>query len=139
MKVETELNTSNLEPSKGLKLKFHVKLMAFVAATFSLSLFFEGWRQVHQDPSPMHWSLLLTAVFLTTLLIWLQAFWIYIEEKSKGTLKKRIAHFDRLEDFFSQRALTEPKQREPKRSVGACAVEKEGVGGTTNHTCQEHR
>jgi len=123
MTVETELNTRDLEPAAGLKPKFQVKLIAFVAATFSLSLFFEGWRQVNQDPSPMHWALLLTAVFLTTSLMWLQAFWIYVEEKSKGRLKRRVTHFDKLENFFTQRVLAGTK-----RSAGACAVEKKAAG-----------
>ena len=35
------------------------------------------------------------------LLVWLQGLWIYVEEKSKGTLKEeRLTHFDRLEEYL---------------------------------------
>ncbi len=102
MNVETEIKDSSAESAKGLKLKFAVKLVGFLAATLSLSLIFEGWRQINQSPSSAHWALLLVAIVLTTFLLWVQAFWIYIEEKSKGTLKRRVSHFDKLESLFVQ-------------------------------------
>jgi hypothetical protein len=78
--------------------------VAFVAATLSLSLFFEGYRQVSREPSFTHFALLIAGIVLTALLIWLQAFWIYIEEKSKGSLKKTVVHFDKLEGILLRRA-----------------------------------
>jgi hypothetical protein len=86
--------------NQGLKLKTWVKLAAFVAATFSLSLFFEGWRQIHQNPNLQNILLFAVGIFSTIFLLWLNALWIYLEEKSKGTLAKRVVHFDKLEKLF---------------------------------------
>jgi hypothetical protein len=86
--------------NQGLKLKMWVKLTAFVAATFSLSLFFEGWRQIHQNPSVQNIILFAVGILSTIFLLWLQALWIYLEEKSKGTLTKKVVHFDKLEKLF---------------------------------------
>jgi len=94
------IKSENMERVRGLKVKFQIKLAAFVAATISLSLFFEGWREVSHEPSVIHFALLIVGTALTAFLIWLQAFWIYIEEKSKGTLTKKVAHFDKMEGIF---------------------------------------
>jgi len=86
--------------SQGLKLKMWVKLTAFGAATFSLSLFFEGWREIHQSLSVQHIALFSVGILSTIFLLWLHALWIYLEEKSKGTLTKKVVHFDKLEKYF---------------------------------------
>jgi hypothetical protein len=91
------INNDSAEPSKSLKVKLPWKVVAFVAATISLSLWFESWRQVSRVQSLAHIMFFLAATLLTLLLVWLQAFWIYLEEKSKGTLTRRVAYFDQLE------------------------------------------
>jgi hypothetical protein len=100
---ELVIKNETTDKVNGLKVKFQVKLAAFVAATLSLSLFFEGFRQVSREPSYPHFALLIAGTALTALLIWLQAFWIYIEEKSKGSLSKKVVHFDKLESVFLRR------------------------------------
>ena len=98
------IKSENTDKVRSLKVKFQLKLVAFVAATLSLSLIFEGFRQVSREPSFMHFALLVAGTVMTALLIWLQAFWIYIDEKSKGSLKKSVVHFDKLEGIFLRRA-----------------------------------
>jgi hypothetical protein len=96
-----------------------VKLAAFAAATLSLSLFFEGFRQVSHEPSIPHLALLLLGIVFTALMVWLQAFWIYIEEKSKGSLAKKVVHFDKLEGMFLGHAASlESEQKEEDGSSG---------------------
>jgi len=89
-------------PLKPMKLKFQVKAVAFVVATFALSLFFEGWRQIHQSPSVQSWLILSAGVIFTLLILWLNGFFIYIEEMSKGTLTKRVHHYDLLAERFQR-------------------------------------
>jgi len=103
---EFAIDSPKTNKMPGLKVKFQVKLVAFIAATFFLSIFFEGYRQVSKEPSLFHFALLLIGTVMTGLLIWLQAFWIYIEEKSKGALTKKVVHFDKLEGLFLRRAGT---------------------------------
>lgn len=97
------IESENTDKVRSLKVKFQLKLVAFVAATLSLSLIFEGYRQVSHEPSLFHFTLLVAGIALTALLIWLQAFWIYVEEKSKGSLKKTVVHFDKLEGVLLRR------------------------------------
>jgi hypothetical protein len=85
---------------KPIKLKFQVKAAAFIAATFALSMFFEGWRQIHQSPSIQSWLILSAGVIFTLFMLWLNGFFIYIEEMSKGTLTKRVHHYDLLAERF---------------------------------------
>ncbi len=89
-----------------LKLKSPVKFLAFIASVITLSWFFEGCRRFSQIPSLEHLFILLLGIFATAFLVWLQALWIYIEEKSKGTLQKRIVHFDRLQQYFERAAAS---------------------------------
>ncbi len=87
-----------------LKVKTPIKLLALVCSVVALSWFFEGYRQVSQSPSITHVAVLILGIASTVFFLWLQAFWIYVEEKSKGTLTKQIAHFDRLYNYFENRA-----------------------------------
>jgi hypothetical protein len=109
---ELPIKSENTDKVPGLKVKFQVKLVAFAAATLSLSLFFEGMRQVGHEPSFEHFLLLIAGTVLTALLIWVQAFWIYVEEKSKGSLTKKVVHFDKLENVFLRRAGSSNKDNE---------------------------
>jgi hypothetical protein len=100
------MNTEHSEvKSRPLKVKFQVKVLALVLSVISLSWFFEGMRQIKQSVSPGHIALLVASVLSTFLLLWVQAFWIYLEEKSKGTLKKKVAHFDKMEDWLKAKAV----------------------------------
>ncbi len=47
--------------------------------------------------------MLISGILATAFLLWLQAFWIYLEEKSKGTLRKKIVHFDRLQEYLEKK------------------------------------
>lgn len=95
-----------------LKVKSPVKLLALVSSVIALSWFFEGYRRVSQSPTVPHLTVLILGIASTAFLLWLQAFWIYIEEKSKGTLNKQIAHFDRLEKYLvcKSSAVASPKE-----------------------------
>ena len=74
-----------------------------VLSILALSLVFEGWRQVKDSMTAWHLAILISGTVSTIFLLWLQAFWIYVEEKSKGTLKKKIVHFDRLQEYLQKR------------------------------------
>jgi hypothetical protein len=87
-----------------LKIKLPIKLFTLACSVIALSWVFEGYRQVSQSPSLSHVALLTTGILLTGFLLWLQAFWIYIEEKSKGKLTKQIIHFDRLQKYLEYQA-----------------------------------
>jgi hypothetical protein len=99
-------------PGKILKIKFQVKALALVFSVLSLSWFFEGVRQIKTGVTFGHCVLLLSATVLTLALLWIQAFWIYLEEKSKGTLKKTVVHFDRLEQWLKQDRQTKESPQE---------------------------
>jgi dolichyl-phosphate-mannose--protein O-mannosyl transferase len=88
--------------SSRLKVKLPYKLLALGCSVIALSWFFEGYRQVSQSPSIAHCAVLVLGVMTTAFLLWLQAFWIYVEEKSKGTLNKEILHFDRLQKYLER-------------------------------------
>lgn len=74
----------------------HVKALVFILTIISLSWFFEGLRQIQQSFSLPHIGLLLIGILATVLLVGVQSYWIYLEEKSKGTLKRRIQFFETL-------------------------------------------
>ena len=100
------MNTENSEvKTRPLKVKFQVKALALVLSVISLSWFFEGMRQIKQSVSVGHVVLLVAAVLSTVMLLWIQAFWIYLEEKSKGSLKKKVAHFDKMEHWLKSEAV----------------------------------
>ncbi len=86
--------------TKRLKVRFAFKAAAFIASVISLSWFFEGWRKINEEATIMHFSILIGGTLLTLALIGLQAYWIYIEEKTKGTLKKHITLFDKIESYL---------------------------------------
>jgi predicted negative regulator of RcsB-dependent stress response len=78
------------------RIHWSIRYLAFALSTFTLSLFFAGWREVN---TTMHWSgflLLAAGVVLTLLLLMLQGYWIYFEEKNKGSLKKTSKLFESI-------------------------------------------
>src|SRR5580658_1325096 len=75
---------------------FQMKAIAFVLAVIALSWFFEGWREVQKGPTLLHCAVLFAGTTATLLMLGVQGYWIYIEEKLKGTLKKRIGLFERI-------------------------------------------
>lgn len=73
-----------------------VKIAAFAVSVISLSWFFAGWRQLHEAPTLANWLLLAGGVASTILLLGLQGYWIYFDEKSKGRLRKRIELYEKI-------------------------------------------
>ncbi len=80
-----------------------LKMSVFVLSIMSLSWFFAGGRQVHETNTPGDWALLVGGTLLTCALIFLQAYWIYFEEKAKGTLRKQIALFEQINQRLNKR------------------------------------
>lgn len=78
-----------------------VKTAAFVASIFSLSWFFAGWRLVHEAQTTANWLALTGGTVFTVLLVSLQGYWIYFDEKAKGTLRKRIGLYERIHDALA--------------------------------------
>jgi hypothetical protein len=82
----------------NFKVKLPIRFTVIVLSVFSLSLFFEGWRQIQKGVTFSHIAVFAAGVLFTGFLLWLQGFWIYLEEKYKGTLRKKIEHFEKLEE-----------------------------------------
>jgi hypothetical protein len=59
-------------------------------------------------------SILLAGVVCTLGLIAVQAFWIYVEEKQKGALLRRIGLFEALYEHLVQRKLANNASRGEK-------------------------
>jgi hypothetical protein len=88
-----------------LEVRFAFKATAFCASVITLSWFFAGWRQIHESIGFSSVSTLLAGIVCTGALISLQAFWIYLEEKQKGSLMRRIGLFEKLYDNLVQRKV----------------------------------
>ncbi|HEY9676968.1 MAG TPA: hypothetical protein V6C76_03125 [Drouetiella sp.] len=91
------------------KIKFALKLVAFIAATLSLSWFFQGWREVNTAPSVGSFALLVFGTSLTLLILGVMGYWTYFEEKSKGTLKKKIKFYENIHARLQLRKQGERK------------------------------
>ncbi|HEY9713607.1 MAG TPA: hypothetical protein V6C72_09050 [Chroococcales cyanobacterium] len=98
--VELSAKVVSVEPAA--KVKFSHKAMVFIAAVISLSWFFEGWRGIHKEASLVHYGTLIGGTLLTVALLGMYGYWIYFEEKSKGTLRKRIALFETINERLSE-------------------------------------
>jgi hypothetical protein len=100
-----EYMTTENSPVKPptLKIKFQAKALALVLSIISLSWFFEATRRLKESVSLENLALLGVALVVTVFLLMLQAFWIYLEEKSKGTLRRNIASFERIEQWLKAR------------------------------------
>jgi hypothetical protein len=97
-----------------LKVKFALKAAAFCASVLTLSWFFEGWRRIHQELGFVSVSILIAGVVCTLGLIVVQAFWVYVEEKQKGALLRRIGLFETLYENLVQRKLANNARRGEK-------------------------
>ncbi|MBX9694025.1 MAG: hypothetical protein K2Z81_16695 [Cyanobacteria bacterium] len=87
----------------GRKVKLSYRLFVFIASVISLSWFFEGTRQVNESLTVPHVGLLILGAALTSLFIGIYTYWIYIEEKEKGTLKKRVNLFEKIYSNLHQK------------------------------------
>jgi len=85
-------------------LPWGIKLAVFAASVVSLSWFFAGWRQIHEASTLASWSLLVGGTLATLLLLGVQGYWIYFEEKDKGTLRKRVEIFERIGTLLEGRS-----------------------------------
>ena len=85
------------------RVKPSIKIAVMALSILALSLFFEGWREVKTALTAGSFAILVSGILTTVFLLWIQAFWIYIEEKQKGTLKKKIIHFDKLQSYIEKR------------------------------------
>jgi|SRR5215471_5178448 len=83
------------------KIHWSAKLLAFALSVIALSWFFAGWRQVNETHTPVDWLLLLGGIAGTLLLLGLQGYWMYFEEKAKGSLRKRIQLFEAIHAALS--------------------------------------
>ncbi len=90
-----------------MKIPASVKVIVFVASVICLSWFFAGYRAVCQVPSLSHWCLLLAGALTTTFTLGVQAWWIYMEEKQKGTLKRKIVLFEKICIWFERNTVKE--------------------------------
>ncbi|MBY0360104.1 MAG: hypothetical protein K2W82_19030 [Candidatus Obscuribacterales bacterium] len=88
-----------------MKIHRAIKWGAFLASTVSLSWFFAGWRQVNAEGRIEDWGLLAAGTLTTILLVMVQGFWIYCDEKAKGRLTKRIALYEKMYEFYKQKNL----------------------------------
>jgi hypothetical protein len=83
------------------KIHWGAKLLAFAASVIALSWFFAGWRQVNETQTIFAWLLLFGGIAGTLLLLGLQGYWMYFEEKAKGSLRKRIKLFETIHTALS--------------------------------------
>jgi uncharacterized membrane protein YozB (DUF420 family) len=79
-----------------VKVKFVYKFINFSCAVIALSWFFEGWRKINEDPTIVHAAILIGGTVFTMVFLGVHAYWVYFEEKSKGTLKKRVELFEKI-------------------------------------------
>jgi hypothetical protein len=77
-----------------MSIHWSYKLSAFIASVITLSWFFAGWRQVCESGTFMDWALLAAGTLSTIILLLLQGYWIYFDEKAKGSLKKHITFYE---------------------------------------------
>ena len=84
-----------------MNIHWSIRLVAFIASVLTLSLFFAGWREVMEHGQLSGAALLVAGVLLTAGLLGLQGFWIYFEEKQKGTLRRHIGWFEALHSFLA--------------------------------------
>jgi len=80
---------------KPLKIRFSFKALAFCASVVTLSWFFEGTRMIKDGPTVEGVATLAGGTVLTSLLVVVQGFFIYCEERSKGLRTRNIALFDK--------------------------------------------
>jgi len=82
---------------KPAKVKLSLRLFTFTLTVITLSWFFEGWREIQREPGFVSVAYLFFGTTLTLLLLAVQGYWIYIEEKSTGKLVRKVKLFDKIE------------------------------------------
>lgn len=82
---------------KPAKVRLPIRLFAFTLTVITLSWFFEGWREIQKEPSLVSGAYLFFGTTFTLLLLAVQGYWIYIEEKSTGKLVRKVKLFDSIE------------------------------------------
>lgn len=105
------------------KITWFHKLLAFAASVMTLSWFFAGWRQVNEVGGPGDWALLAGGTILTLLLLGLQGYWAYFEEKEKGTLRRRVVLFEKIHDAISDK----DSGGSDSKKLNRCAQEAHGA------------
>jgi hypothetical protein len=98
------------------------KLIAFAGSVMTLSWFFAGWRAVNESTALGGWLLLIGATLATAVLIGMQGYWIYFEEKEKGTLRKRLELFEKI-----HARLNDGKDSVGPTKSACCAEEAHGA------------
>ena len=88
---------------KLTKVRLPIRLLAFALTVITLSWFFEGWREIQNGPGLISCAYLFFGITLTGLLLTVQGYWIYIEEKSTGKLVRKVRLFDKIEAKLSDR------------------------------------
>lgn len=81
-----------------------IKWSVFVASVITLSWFFAGWRQVNESGQLSDWGVLVGGTLSTALLLFIQGYWIYFEEKEKGKLTKRVAIYEKIKAYLDSKA-----------------------------------
>jgi len=103
-KNSEDMTSSSIpQDNKRFKVRLPIKMAVIILSVFALSWFFEGLRQIQNGLTLIHALVFIGGVVSTAILLWLQGFWIYLEEKHKGTLRKKIAHFDKLEEYWERK------------------------------------
>ena len=83
------------ESQMQFKVKWTIKLAVFAMATVALSWVFEGFRQVNAGPNATGLALLFGGSTLTILFVGVYGFFMYAEERAKGSRLRNIPLFDR--------------------------------------------
>ena len=78
------------------RIHWSIRYLVFALSTFTLSLFFAGWREINTTMHASGFVLLSAGVLLTGVLLMLQGYWIYFEEKNKGSLRKTSKFFEAI-------------------------------------------
>lgn len=99
---------------KPTKVKLPIRLFAFTLTVITLSWFFEGWREIQREPGLVSGSYLFFGTMLTMLLLAVQGYWIYVEEKSTGKLVRRVKLFDKIEAKLLARQLKRSNRDQEK-------------------------
>lgn len=81
--------------NKQIRVNLFLKATAFCFSVVTLSWFFEGLRQCKEVASPQGLAYLIGGTVCTLLLVVLQGFFIYCEERSKGRQTRSIALFEK--------------------------------------------
>jgi hypothetical protein len=106
--ISSDLSRDLLKnPGQGgttpLKISMVLKVVAFCFSVVTLSWFFEGMRQCKAAATPEGLCYLLGGTLLTILLVAVQAFFVYCEERSKNSRTRKIALFDKWYVFLTSK------------------------------------